>query len=259
MRKGLSCLASLVTVLLVAPATLGAQEASFTREFKLRTGYGLSAEDHVRASSMGLGLNFAYGGPSGRVGLEVGYYYKNGDQFIEPVSGQAPAPLSPVDPARSGDSRRNTIEGLSLRVSFQRALDGDWSWLAGLMVGGSSFKHEYVEDVEGTNWTAGNAHSWRDTYSGTPIQGGIKISPFAGVAWRAGDHSSLEFGILLLNYTAASYQHRPGSAAAYALDTNPYSDASVGRVSPHNAFPGDTLDKRNRLIPHLELGYTFHF
>ncbi len=257
MRRHLPIIPCLALAL--AATALRAEEPAVTRDFKLRTGYGLVTKDKLRPSSLSLGFNFAYRIPAGKVGLEVGYFYKAGDQYIEPVHGLAPAPLSPVNLDRSGDSRRNTIEGLALRLSFERKFDEDWSWQAGLMVGGTQFKHEYVGDMQGQDWTAANPDSWRDTYSGTPVSGGVKVSPYAGVIYRVGDHSSIELNILLLNYSALDYLHRPGTATSYALDTDPYSDPTVGRISPHNAFPGDTLTKSNRVIPHVEFGYTFHF
>lgn len=248
----------LTALALAAPAP--AQEAgAFAKAFKLRTGYGLSTQDNLRASDIGVGFEVSYGLAAGRLGLELGWFYKNGDQFVKPVGGDAPEPLSPVNLNASGDSRRNTVEGLAVRVSFSGDLSEDWTWQAGLMLGGTRFKHEYVGDVQGQDWTAGNANSWRDFYYGTPVSGGVKVSPYAGVSWKVGDHASLEFNALLLNYSALDYVHHPGTASSYALDTNPYSDATVGRISPDNAFPLDTLEKKNRLIPTLELAYVFHF
>jgi hypothetical protein len=260
MRKHLSTIPFLALILAAAAmGPLRAEEPAFTRDFKLRTGYGLSTKDNLRPGTLSLGFNFAYGTSAGKVGLEVGYFYKTGDQYIEPVVGNAPEPLSPVNLDRSGDSRKNSLEGLALRLSFQKQIDADWSWQAGLMLGGTRFKHEYVGDVQGEAWVSSNPASWRDTYYGTPTSGGIKVSPYVGAAYRIGDHSSLEVNLLLLNYSALNYVHHPGTASSYALDTDPYTDPSVGRISPYNAFPLDTLAKTNRLAPHLEFGYIFHF
>jgi len=260
MRKNLSnpvCLALCLVAAALVP--LQAQESGITRDFKLRTGYGFGAKDNLQPSSLSLGFNFAYALPAGKIGLEIGYFYKSGDQYIEPVHGDAPAQLSPVNLDSSGDSRRNTLEGLALRLSFQQKIDEDWSWQAGLMLGGTRFKHEYVGDIQGQDWTVTNVNSWRDTYSGTSTSGGVKVSPYAGAVYRVGDHSSIELNLLLLNYTALNYVHRPGTASSYAQDTDPYSDPNVGLISPHNGFPMDTMEKHNRLIPHLEFGYIFHF
>lgn len=249
-----------ILALVLAATALGAQQpGTITKDFKLRTGYGLQTKDNLHASTMSLGFNVAYNLQDAKVGLELGYFYKAGDQYIQPPSGDAPADLTPINLANSGDSRRNTLEGLSLRLSYQRKIDEDWSWQAGLMLGGTQFKHEYVGDMQSLSWSSANPTSWRDFYYGTPTSGGVKVSPYVGAAWKVGDHTSLEFNLLLLNYTALSYVHHPGTATSYALDTNPYSDPSVGRIGPDNAFPLDTLEKTNRLIPHLEFGYIFHF
>ncbi|MBI1751846.1 MAG: hypothetical protein HY014_05295 [Acidobacteria bacterium] len=247
-------------LLAVALATgmLEAQELGFSKDLKIRTAWAPEAKDNLRQSSLGFGLNFAYTTSAGTYAAELGYYYKTGDTFIEPVAGTPPLGLDPVDLPNSGDSRRNQLDGLALRLSFARKMNADWSWQAGVMLGGTRFKHEYFGDVRGQDWIESNPTSWRDTYSGTPVEGGIKASPYAGLSWKLNGHSSLEVNLMLLNYTALSYQHKPGTGQ-YALDTDPESDPSVGRIAPHNAFPSDGLVKSNRLVPHLEFGYVFHF
>jgi hypothetical protein len=253
--------AALATLALFGP--LGAEDVApgFSKDFKLRMGYGLQTKDHLRASSVGLGFNVAYGTPDGKFGVELGYYYKTGDQYIEPVLGEAPTPLSPVDPARSGDSRRNQLDGFAMRLSFQRAIDEEWDWQAGIMLGGTRFKHEYVGDIQGQNWNGSNPNSWRDTYSGTPEQGGLKASPYAGISVKAGPASSLELNVMLVSYTAINYVHHPGTAVGTG---NPYPfpadmSSNPGGLGAHNAFPGDSLEKKNRLVPHLELAYVLRF
>lgn len=235
-----------------------AQEAGFSKDLKVRLGYGLEAKDELRQSSMGFGLNLAYGTSAGRFGVELGYYYKTGDSYFPATSGTVPAGLSPVDPAYSGDSRRNQLDGFSVRFSFERHLNPDWSWQAGLMVGGTRFKHEYFGDVRSTDWNSANPASWRDTYSGTPVEGGLKVSPFAGLSYKLTPHSNLEFNVLLLNYTALAYVHHPGSGV-YGFSADPSSDPSAGPIADHNAFPADGLTKSHRLVPHLEFGYVIHF
>jgi hypothetical protein len=261
---------SLRTTILVFAilAPLAAQEtpdaSGFSKALKIRMAYGLKTEDHLRPASIGLGFNVAYGSAAGSFGVEMGYYYKTGDQYIEPIQGSAPAPLSAVNPDKSGDSRRNQLDGFALRFSFQRAINEDWGWHAGVMLGGTRFTHEYVGDVEGANWTSANANSWRDTYSGTPVEGGMKPSPYAGVSMKVTSISSLELNLMLLNYKAINYVHRPGTAAPVNGTTNPYpipsdTTSNPGGLSGHNAFPGDELEKKSRLVPHLELAYVFRF
>ena len=239
-------------------APLTAQETGFSKDLKVRLGYGLQAKDELRQSSLGFGLNLGYGTAVGRFSVELGYYYKTGDSYFPAINGDAPAPLSTVDLANSGDSRRTQLDGFSIRLAYERRLNQAWSWQAGLMVGGTRFKHEYFGDVRSTDWTSANADSWRDTYSGTPTEGGLKVSPFAGLSWTMTSHSSLEFNLLLLNYTAIEYVHHPGSGT-YAFSTDPSSDPGAGQIAAHNAFPADGLVKSNHLVPHFELGYVIHF
>jgi hypothetical protein len=262
-NRSISIQALTVLAILATSSPLGAGEpqSGFSKDLKIRTAYGLQTTDHLRASSIGVGFNVAYGSAAGKYGLELGYYYKTGDDYIEPVLGDAPAPLSPVNLSRSGDSRRNQLDGFSLRLSFQRAIDEDWDWHTGLMVGGTRFRHEYVGDVEGQNWNGGNPQSWRDTYSGTPDSGGMKVSPYAGVSVKISEFSSLEFNLMLLSYSSISYVHHPGTAVGTG---NPYPvptdlGGNPGGLGAHNAFPGDSLDKRNHLVPHLELAYVLRF
>ena len=71
-------------------------------------------------------------------------------------------------------------------------------------------------------------------------------------------HTSLEFNVLLVNYTALNYVHHPGTASSYALDTNPYSDGSVGSglnvgiLSPAFAMPSITAGSVYARKWHLE-------
>lgn len=237
-----------------------AQEAGFTKDLKVRLGYGLQSKDELRQSSLGFGLNLGYGTPVGRFCAELGYYYKTGDSYFPAVKGKAPAPLSPVDLANSGDSRRNQLDGFSLRLSYERRLTREWSWQVGLMAGGTRFKHEYFGDMRSTGWTSTNADSWRDTYSGTRTEGGFKVSPYAGFSWTMTAHSSLEFNLLLLNYSALEHVHHPGTGVyAFSYPTDPSSDPTAGQIAPHNAFPADGLTKNNRIVPHFEFGYVIHF
>ena len=255
------CVSLIGRALLVVASVVGplmAQEAGFSKELKIRTAWSPQSKDQLSQSSLGVGFNLAYTTPAGTFGAELGYYYKTGDPFIEPITGTPPAGLDPVDLANSGDSRRNQLDGFSVRLSFTRPINPAWKWQAGLMIGGTKFKHEYFGDVRGENWVDTNPASWRDTYSGTPTEGGFKVSPYAGATWKLSGHSSLEVNLMLLNYTALSYQHRPGTGA-YVFDTDPQSDPTVGRISPHNSFPADTLVKTTRYVPHLEFGYVFHF
>ena len=190
----------------------------------------------------------------------MGYYYKTGDQYFQGPAGAVPEGLTALDTAHFGDSRRNSLDGMALRLSYQQALNESWDWQAGLMLGGTRFKHEYVGQAQSLGWAsaAGDPASWLDTWNGTPTKGGIALSPYAGVTWKMGAVSSIEFNVMLLSYTALDYVHYVGTGV-YAVSDVPGSDTGVGRISPNNGFPGDQLKSTRRMIPHLELGYVFHF
>jgi len=234
-------------------APLGAQETGFTKAFKFRLAYG-SQKDHMRAPYTGLGFNVGYGVGPGTIGLEVGYMYKTGDDyFTAPSDAKLPEGALPMNAAKSIESKRNQLSGLTLRASYGQAIGSTWRWQAGLQFGGS-FKHQYVGDAQSTPWdvASGNA-AWRDFYLGTPQKTKFTPSPFAGVTWKIDKDSSVEFNVVLLSYQAMEYQHYVGTASAYDTGT-------PGRRSAANAvFASDALVTRNRVVPHAEVAYAFHF
>jgi hypothetical protein len=233
--------------------TLGlhAQDAGFNTAIKLRLDTTTQSKDNLSNNGLGVGAEFRYTLPVGTIGAELGYFYKDGDPYIQTI-GDAKQGMSAVDPANSGDSRRNQLSGLSVRFTFQRKLNETWDWQGGLMIGGTKFRHQYVGDVRSAGWgKSGGTTTWRDTYQGTPEEGGFKVSPFAGVNWKMDETSSLELNLLLLNYTALEYVHNPGSGT-YSMTSG------VGNLATNNDFP-DSLEKHSRLVPHLEIAYAFHF
>lgn len=233
---------------------LQSQEAGFTKEFKFRLGYTPNPQDHLRAPYTGFGLNVGYGIGAGRLGLELGYFYKTGDNYItQPDGSQVPAGLLPVNPAKSVEDKRNQLAGFSVRASFSRSFAERLRWQAGLQFGGG-FKHQYVGDTQSTPWDAASGDkAWRDFYLGVPVEGGLNPSPYGGIVWKADKDSSIEVNLLLLNYKAIEYRHYIGTASSYDAGT-PGRRSSVGAT-----YPADVLDKRSRVSPHIEVAYVFHF
>jgi len=184
----------------------------------------------------------------------VGYMYKTGDDyFTAPDDSKLPAGQLPMNAAKSIETKRNQLAGLTLRASYSQAIGSAWRWQAGLQFGGS-FKHQYVGDAQSTPWdVASGSKAWRDFYLGTPQKAKYVPSPYAGVIWKADKDSSVEFNIVLLSYQAMEYRHYVGTASAY--DTG-----APGRRSAQDAtFPLDALATRNRVVPHAEVAYAFHF
>lgn len=244
--------------LLLTAVLPAAEPAFFTKDLKVRLAYAPTSKDQLRQASHGVGLHLGWATGIGRVGLELGYSYRTGDSYYVAPAAAAPAGKQAVDPSKSGDSRRNQLDGMHVRLGLQRELTRDLAYQAGLQIGGTRFKHEYRGDMQSVNWSGDNPDSWRDFYSGTPVEGGMKVSPFAGVTYRVSDRSSVEFNLVLSNYTALEYRHLPGSAASYSVPPGSLSWAS-GPISAHNGFKQDRLEKRNRVVPQLEFAYVFHF
>jgi hypothetical protein len=228
-------------------------------EVKLRVGYAPSPKDNLRSNALSYGINFVMPLEIGDLGLELGYHYKTGDLYagaFQPVAAGKEA----LDTTQSVERKRNDLKGIYGRLSLRRLIpDSDFSYQGGLMIGGTQFRQEFVGDVRSQNWVAGNANAWRDVFTGTPTKGGLTVSPFAGISWRANKASSLELNLLFLNYKAIDYIHTPGGAATYDMNLVDVTGQPVGPLARHNDFPSDRLATHTRFVPHVEVGWTFHF
>jgi hypothetical protein len=285
-----------------------AQETGFVKDFKLRGGYALSSKDHLRPWSQGFGLNLGWAaGSIGKFGLELGYTYKTGDTYFTQADGSM-VTASPTttdhtpggvamltdpfwaDMSKSAEDKRNEFSGFTLRLSYQNKINENWEYQAGLQLGGK-FKHQYVGDVRsgaswgsrvvngvteygyygagwGGDWSGPSANSWRDLYNGTPVEGGVNVTPYLGVSYNFDKDSSLEMNVVFLRYTAIEYKHYAGtgvdSTGAPGSGYDPgypgWGYPPHGRVSSSDAiFPYDKLEKNNRMVPHIEFAYVFHF
>ena len=126
----------LVACLCGALAPMQAQDTGFSKEFKFRLGYTQNPKDHLRAPYTGFGLNLGYGIGVGRLGLELGYFYKTGDNyFTMPDTSRIAAGREAIDPAKTVVDKRNEFEGLTLRLSYQQDINPTWAWQAGLQIG----------------------------------------------------------------------------------------------------------------------------
>jgi hypothetical protein len=231
-----------------------AQDTGFSKEFKFRLGYTSNPEDHLRGPYTGFGLNLGYGIGIGRLGLELGYIYKTGDDYFPQADdSMLTSAQLPVNPAKSMEDKRNQFAGFTVRTTFSRRLTENWRWQAGIQFGGT-FKHQYVGDTQSNPWDATTgAAGWRDFYIGVPTKGGLNPAPFGGLRWKADKDSSVEFNVVLLNYQAIEYHHFAGTASAYTNGAlGPY-------ASGDTVFPYDRLDTKRRIVPHLEIAYVFHF
>jgi hypothetical protein len=256
---------------------LQAQEADskFSVDWKTRFGYSASSKDNLRQSFLGFGMNLGYKVGPGKVGFELGYFYKTGDNYATTPDGSlAPAGTqalpTTLNLAKSMEDKRNELEGFTVRLSYQQDFSQIWGWQAGLQLG-AKFKHQYIGDCQSLSYSGNSADavsatSWRDNYNGTPTDSSLNPSPFAGVVWHIDKESSLEFNLLLLNYKAVEYKHYAGTASNYHGGVHVESGSSGVYVGPVandstglSTFPYDKLDTKNSVVPHIEITYTFHF
>lgn len=231
-------------LVVLGSSCLLAQEKGIGFDLKLRAAQGLDTKDNLNASALGFGLNVRYGFDWGTLNGELGYYYKPGRQFrngYDPSATGTPA----ANPAFSVDSRKNSLSQVNARFSYERSINNTWSWQAGLQLGKSKFRHEYIGDVGDTNWA-----TYEDTYNGTPTKSVFTVSPFAGISYHINRDSAFELNLISLSYTSINFRHTPGAAI---VSGNP---AVAGS---HLVYAGDRLDEQKRNSLHLEIGYAFRF
>jgi len=225
--------------LALAPC-LQAQDSPMEVQFKLHTGLALNQpKNDTTRKLLGIGLELGYDTSFGRFSGELGYLYKPGDQHQADVSTFPVAQgAAPADPASSVDSRKNQLEGLTLRLAFARPITTGCSWQGGLQVGGSKYRQEYIADVADANWA-----TYEDTYNGAITHTTVSVSPFAGLAFKVNQVSTLEVNLLGLSYTSANYVHVVGTIK----------DENGGHTSQ------DTVALKRRMVPHVELAYGIQF
>lgn len=246
MKNPLQQLGRFAAIVALGSSLAMAAETGFDTQLKLRFGYALQdkKEEPLTRRNIGFGIDLGYTTTFGRFGLELGYQYKPGDQYqYDVVGGTLLATDATVvlNPATSSDLRRNSMQGLTVRASYEYALNDAWALRGGIQVGGAKFKHEFVGQVAGTR----NGVAYTDAYQGTPSHStstGDSLSPFLGVSYRLSDASSIELQVISLKYDAVRYVHVAGTATGAADRTD------VGGLLINS-----------RRSTHLEVGYAFRF
>lgn len=238
---------------LCAAAHLGAQAPGVTTAFKVRGGLQVAskAEDGLTNRLMGFGLEASTGAWGGSVFAELGYQFKPGTQFRSDLGGMARTSGTTINAASSVESVKNSLQGVYGRLGYEKAINADWAWRAGLQLGGSTFRHEVLGQVtDGTYDASGTPKNatYQDTYLGTPSKSTLALSPFAGMSYKVDENSSVEFGLLLMNYKAIAYQHVAGTEKS----------GTPGYVW-HGHTTADALRETNRFAPHVEVAYVFRF
>ncbi|HJV21157.1 MAG TPA: hypothetical protein VJ570_00615 [Holophagaceae bacterium] len=238
MKRTISHVGTILVICLAAGSPALAQEVGFGSAFKVRAGVGLgTAKDGLNRRTLGLGFEVSYGLPVGRMGLELGYQYKPGTQYLTDLSTMPVAPGMTVDATQSVDSRKNQLDGVMARLGFERRLgEGPFSLRLGAQVGGTKFRQEYIGDV--TNGT-----TYEDTYNGIVSHNKLAVSPFVGVAYELDKEQTLEVNVVGLNYTAAHYVHVAGTVP--------------GGNGGNTAWDYVRTEKRTQ--PHIEFCYVLRF
>lgn len=236
MRNPLKQLGRFAAIVALGSAFASAQSTGFDTQLKLRAGFALGdMKDQLNRQALGAGIDFGYTFSFGRIGLEAGYQYKTGDQYGYDVSKAPVLAGTTVDMTKSADLRRNSMEGITARLSYSRALPNtDMGFQLGVQLGGAKFRHEYVGNVAYGTVT--------DAYLGTPSKNTVAVSPYAGLTYNLSPNSSLEANVILVSYKAIDYVHVAGT----------------GTTSGFNNTQ-DYLRETSRLVPHIEIGYAFRF
>ncbi|NTW84854.1 MAG: hypothetical protein HGB30_01685 [Holophagaceae bacterium] len=241
MLRGIYNTGRIAALVVLGSSFLLAQDKGLGFEFKLRASSSTTTQDNLNASAFGLGFNMRYAFGESALNAELGYFYKPGRQFRAPYD--TPATGKTIDPNYSVDSRKNSLNEVNVRLSYEKVLDKSWSAQFGLQIGQAKFRHEYIGDLGDTGWA-----TYEDTYNGTPTKAALSLSPFVGFAYHINQDSAFEFNVVAQSYNAISFHHTPGAA-----QTN----ASSSYVS--GAYVGDRLEENKRTSLHYEIGYVFRF
>lgn len=211
------------------------QDTGISTAFKLRAGYQVaSSKDGLASHLMGFGLEAGFGMGSGRLTAELGYMIKPGNEFRSDLGSIKLDTGATLNASNSVESRKNKVDGLTLRLGYEGSLNSDWSWRAGIQLGGSKFTHQVIGQSAGTK-PSGN---YTEAYYGVPTKNALAPSPFAGMTYNLSPSSAVEFGVLLQSFTALDYQHVAGSTPANSKDQ---------------------VVERGRVLPHIEAAYVFRF
>ncbi|GEM_PF-3764266 len=217
MRKSL-----LLTSALVATGMLSAADQDSALSFKLRAQAGLETVDGVR-NGFGAGLNYAFKIGGGSINTELGYQYFSGKQFRQPI----PTNTLGLTEENSVDSRKDSLAGLSFRLSYSMPINKAWSWQAGAAISNLKNHHESIALFATTpvsNW---------DT---TTDKSNMTFSPFAGVRYDMNEIGAIEINVIVASYKTTTITPVLGTTT----------------VTP-------AIGEKSVSKPKIEFGYVFKF
>jgi len=221
---------------------LHAQDSAISTAFKIRglfskpgTDQGLTNNVIGRNLELGLGFGLEVGlqvGP-GKITAEAGYDFLTGDQYLADTSGMAKVDgTTTIDPTKSVESRKNKVEGMLVRFGYEAPVNDALTWRAGIQIGGNIYTHQVIGNIVGTDGAA----KYADTYWYNGTKSNYMPSPYGALNFKIDDTSSIEVGLLLLQYKALNYQHVANTSNA-----------------------SDTIVQSNKILPNIEVAYVFHF
>lgn len=284
MRPTPLTLLALAGLALAGPAAAAAEKApAVSFEVRGRLGFALSQPNGLQRHGIGLGFGATFATPlPGRIGVEVGYAYKPGNYYLEPIQ-DLPATITWVNPTTgvagqvtpnpidrtyaAADARINCLEGLSIRAWYEGSftlMGKARGWHAGFQIGGAQFKHEVRGDIASKPWgmlnsTTPQPGSWRDNYWYAEKSHNVPVSPYVGVSTALLPDTRLEVNLVLLRYQSLNYIHVTGSGTYTLVKDSGSTPRPIGMLSGPNVFPSDRVATRQQIAPHLEVGFSYHF
>lgn len=238
-------LTAIACVALALPAAAG--EQGFNARFGLRAGVVPgSTQDNLDKRMLSYGVDFGYTTGVGRFGVELGFHHKGGQQYLQDPAKMEITKLPSgfqYDPESSVDSRKNGLNGLTMRFSFEKPINNEVSWRAGLMVA----RTKYTQEVIGlAGFVYGGQYFCPETFNTTKEARSTNISPYVGMIFHVNEYFSVETNILAYRYKALNYVHVGGGVC--------YTDDATG---PYMAL--DRTETNSRTKAHLEVGMVFRF
>jgi len=230
----------------LAFGTLGlqAQDAGISTAFKIRGLLSRTSKDqgmtngvfgHGLELGYGFGFEAGYDLGAGKITGELGYSVASGDAYLGDLSQmQRSTSDTVINSSKSFESRKNKIDGLTFRLGYEAPLTTELSWRAGLQIGGTKFTHQVIGNINGTSGATSAPFSEAYVYVGRSNK--LAPSPFGGLTYAFDTTSSLEVGVLLLQYTSLDYHHVANTNSRF-----------------------DTVDEKKRVVPNFEFAYVFRF
>jgi hypothetical protein len=208
----------LATVALLVAGGLSAADRQASFGLKMRAQGGLQTEDGMR-NGFGFGGSFAMPLGPGELAAELGYQYFSGSQYLEPIK---PGPY-PLSSANSIDSRKNSADGLALRLSFGMPISQGWGWQIGGSVSKLKGRHEST-----ANWGAAAAYGG---WAMVSEKSAITLSPFAGLTFDLSERGRLELNALLASYKMPTVEPGyPAGATGFNRVVPVYGDKSINKL-----------------------------